>query len=110
MRDLSIRWRFEVNLLAVARQGERLRKRLQQVRFEVGDVLLLQGTPGTLQEAMKALGCLPLAERGLKIGEPQRIILAVGIFGFAIAIAAVGLVPIQVIFRIAAALIASSLA
>jgi len=102
VRDLSIRWRFEVNLLAVARQGERLRKRLQQVRFEVGDVLLLQGTPGTLQEAMKALGCLPLAERGLKIGEPQRIILAVGIFGFAIAIAAVGLVPIQVIFPIAA--------
>ncbi|HDS64069.1 MAG TPA: SLC13 family permease [Methanofollis liminatans] len=102
VRDLSIRWRFEVNLLAVARQGERLRERLQQVRFEVGDVLLLQGTPGTLQEAMKALGCLPLAERGLKIGEPQRIILSVGIFGFAIAIAAVGLVPIQIIFPMAA--------
>lgn len=102
VRDLSIRWRFEVNLLAVARQGERLRERLQQVRFEVGDVLLLQGTPGTLQEAMRALGCLPLAERGLKIGEPQRIILSVGIFGSAIAIAAVGLVPIQVIFPMAA--------
>lgn len=51
---------------------------------------------------MKSLGCFPLAERGLKIGEPQRIILSVGIFGFAIAIAAMGLVPVQIIFPIAA--------
>jgi di/tricarboxylate transporter len=51
---------------------------------------------------MKTLGCLPLAERGLKIGEPRRIALAVGIFGVAIAIAALGIVPIQVIFPVAA--------
>ena len=102
VEEMHLRWYFGVNLLAVARQGERLRERLHRIRIQPGDVLLLQGTTGTLQEAMKALGCLPLAERGLKIGEPRRIALAVGIFGIAIAIAALGIIPIQVIFPIAA--------
>lgn len=102
VRDINIRWYFGVNLLAVARQGERLRQRLHRIQLKPGDVLLLQGTPGSLHEAVRALGFLPLAERGLKIGEPRRILLSTGIFGCAIAIAAIGLLPIQIIFPIAA--------
>lgn len=102
VREINLRYYFGVNLLAVARQGERLRERLHRIRLKPGDVLLLQGTTGTLLEAMKTLGCLPLAERGLKIGEPRRIGLSVGIFGFAIAIAALGIVPVQIIFPVAA--------
>jgi len=51
---------------------------------------------------MKTLGCLPLAERGLKIGTPRRILLAVGIFGISVLITALGLVPVQIIFPLAA--------
>lgn len=102
VRAIDPRFSFGVNLIAVARQGERLKQRLRWIRPGVGDVLLLQGTEGTLQEAVKALGLLPLAERGLKIGEPRRIFLALGIFGCAIALAAFNIIPIQVIFPIAA--------
>lgn len=102
VREINLRYYFGVNLLAIARQGERLKERLHRIRLQPGDVLLLQGTTGTLLEAMKTLGCLPLAERGLKIGEPRRIALSVGIFGFAIAIAALGIVPVQIIFPVAA--------
>jgi di/tricarboxylate transporter len=102
VRDMDIRWYFGVNLLAVARQGERLRERLRKIRLKPGDVLLLQGMAGALQEAVKSYGFLPLAERGLKIGEPKRILLATGIFAGAIAIAAAGLIPVQVIFPMAA--------
>lgn len=102
VRETDIGRRFGVFVLAVARQGERLQERLHGIHFHAGDVLLLQGTPGTLQETVKALGCLPLAERGLKIGEPRKVMLAVGIFGLAILIAALGLVPVQIIFLIAA--------
>ncbi len=102
VQEIDIRQRFGVNLLAVARQGEQLRERLHGIRFKGGDVILLQGTSGTLLEAMKTLGCLPLAERGLKIGTPRRILLAVGIFGISVMIAALGLVPLQIIFPLAA--------
>jgi len=102
VRETDIRHRFGVNVLAVARQGERIRERLHGIRFRTGDVLLLQGTPGTLQEAVKALDYLPLAERGLKIGEPRQVMLAVSIFACAILISSLGYVPVQIIFPIAA--------
>jgi di/tricarboxylate transporter len=102
VQEIDMRRRFGINLLAVARQGEQLRARLHGIRFKGGDVILLQGTSGTLLETMKTLGCLPLAERGLKIGTPRRILLAVGIFGISVLITALGLVPVQIIFPLAA--------
>ena len=101
--SLNLRGRHSVNLLAVARQGSRLRGRLANIQFRAGDVLLLQGQTETMQEALRTLGCLPLAERGLRIGQPRRLLLAVGVFGAAIVIAATGLLPIQVALVSAAA-------
>jgi di/tricarboxylate transporter len=102
VREINLRASFGVNLLAVARQGVLLKERLNNIRFQAGDVLLIQGTEGTLKEMVKVLGCLPLAERGLKIGRPKRVILSVSIFAIAITIAALGLVPTQIILSIAA--------
>ena len=102
VRTLNLRWRHGVNLLAVARQGSRLQTGLGRTRFQVGDVILLQGPLETLQETVSALGCLPLAERGLRLGRPRQLLLAGGIFGAAIVVAAVDLLPVQVAFIIAA--------
>jgi len=103
-RSLNLRWRYGINLLAVARQGERLKARLDRLRFRAGDVLLLQGGTETLQEALTDLGCLPLAERGLRVGQPRRILLAVGIAGAALAASGTGLLPVQIAFAGAAVL------
>jgi di/tricarboxylate transporter len=100
--SLNLRWRYGVNLLAVARQGERLRERLGRIRFNPGDVLLLQGQTETLQEALLTLGCLPLAERGLRIGQPRRVLFSAGLFGSAIALTALDLLPVQIAFVAAA--------
>ena len=100
--NLNLRWRYGVNLLAVARQGERIRARLSRIRFNPGDVLLLQGRTDTLQEAMSMLGCLPLAERGLRIGQPRRIFFSTGLFGCAIAVTAMDFLPVQIAFVAAA--------
>jgi di/tricarboxylate transporter len=97
-RSLNLRWRFGLNLLGVARQGSRLRGRLRNIRFQAGDVLLLQGPVETLPETLSTLGCLPLAERGLRLGRPRRILLGVTIFVAALLLAAAGLLPIQVAF------------
>ena len=90
---LDLRERHEVNVLAVARQGHRLRERLGQIRFAAGDILLVQASEESLQTALNELGCLPLASRGLRIGKPRNVILASGIFAAALALIALELAP-----------------
>ena len=101
-RSLHMRWRYGINLLAVARQGERLKERLARIRFEVGDVLLLQGPSENIQDTLSTLGCLPLARRELRLGQKRRIILSIVIFGIAIALTVFGLLPVDVAFTGAA--------
>jgi di/tricarboxylate transporter len=102
--SLNMRWRYGVNLLAVARQGERLAERLGVIRFRAGDILLLQGPQRALQGALANLGCLPLADRDLQIGRPRRLVFSIGIFGLGLVLATLGVLPIQVAL-VAAALI-----
>lgn len=97
------RTQWGVNLLAVARQDEPIHERLEEVRFRVGDVLLLQGDAETLPDAVTAVGCLPLAERGLERGRPNRVVLSIGVFGAAIVLMAMGIVSAPVAFVGAAA-------
>ncbi len=100
----NLRWIHGINLLAVAREGARVRDRLNQIRFRPGDILLLQGKKDTLYAALPKIGCLPLAERGLKIGGHKMIMLAVGIFGTALGISALGILPVQITFSAAVVL------
>lgn len=95
-RDLNLRWSYGVNLLGVARQGARLWERLGNIRFRAGDVLLLQGRQGALSEAVHQLGCLPLAHRLLRLGQPRRIFLAVSILVLAVLTTTFNLLPIQI--------------
>lgn len=97
------RTQWAVNLLAVARQDEPIHERLDEVRFRIGDVLLLQGDAQTLPDAVTAAGCLPLAERGLERGRPNRVALSVAVFGAAVLLMAFGAVSAPIAFVGAAA-------
>jgi di/tricarboxylate transporter len=103
-RNLYLRSRYGMNLLAVARQGQRMRERLSGIRFRAGDVLLLQGRTDALPETLSTLGCLPLAERGLRLGQPRRVVLSTAIFGSALVGSAIGVLPVQIAFVAAAVL------
>jgi di/tricarboxylate transporter len=96
--SLDLRARYGINLLAVSRQGARLSARLDRIRFQMGDVLLLQGHNATLREVLATLGCLPLAQRSLRIGQPRRIFLSLAVFVVALVLAATGILPAQVAF------------
>ena len=104
VEQMHLRWRHGMNLLAVARQGARIRSPLRRVRVQPGDILLLQGPEGSVHESLGVLGCLPLADRELQIGRPSRVLTALGIFGIAIVLTAAGLVPVQIAFAGAALL------
>ncbi|MFI9652299.1 SLC13 family permease [Guyparkeria halopsychrophila] len=91
---LDLRERYGVNILAVARQGKRLKQRLSHIRFLPGDILLLQGREESLPDAMSRLGCLPLASRGFHIARPRRVALGAGIFATGLVLVAFDLLPV----------------
>jgi len=95
--DLLLRTRYSINLLAVSRQGRRSLARLRALRIAAGDVLLMQGSPEALAEFASNAGCVPLAERELRIPDRRRAIAASGIMALAIAAAAFG-VPAALAF------------
>lgn len=104
-RAVHMRRQHNVNLLGIARHGRRARVRLRDVRIQVGDVLLLQGTARDLEEALAGLGCIPLAERDLGVGRPRRLLLAGGTFLAAVGAVLAGWLPVQIAFVAAAALL-----
>ena len=99
-----LRRRFGVTLLAVSRQGRPIRERLTKLPLKAGDVLLLQGDADRMPDAIKAIGCLPLAERGLQPGQRRQAGLCVAIFAAAIAGATAGLLPFPLALSLAALL------
>ena len=102
---LQLRQRFRVNLLAVRRAGRRIAQRLRRVRFQPGDVIVLQGALDTMPETLADLGCLPLAQRNIRLGERRRAALSIPILAIAMILVAFQLVPVAVAFFGAATLI-----
>ncbi|MBT5899357.1 MAG: SLC13 family permease [Rhodospirillaceae bacterium] len=101
-RTANLRNRQGLNLLAIARQGQRVRSRLDRVVMRPGDVLLLQGDSGAMPDTLSRLGCLPLMRRGLRLGEERRVLLGLGIFAGALAASGLGLLPAAVALTAAA--------
>lgn len=87
-----------INLVALSRSGKRMVERLGETALEPGDVLLLQGPLSILTDRIVALGLLPLAERELRLGSVRRDILPVAILAAAMALTALGLVPVAIAF------------
>ncbi|MFP4335763.1 MAG: SLC13 family permease [Wenzhouxiangella sp.] len=97
---LKLRTQYDINLLAVSRQGQRTIARLRTLRFRPSDVLLLQGPVDVVHEFAVNNGCIPLAERSLRIPRQDHALAATGIMLSAVAIAAVGLLPTAVAFML----------
>ena len=98
VEDISLRECFGVNLLALSRRGRPIRQRLRRVRFQFGDLVVLQAKATGLPETLSALGCLPLAERDLAIGRVRKRWLALTVMIVTIALVATGTVPVTLAF------------
>ncbi|MGN6268378.1 MAG: SLC13 family permease [Sphingomonas sp.] len=102
---LRLQERYGVNLIAVSRRGERLVKSLGKTVLQGGDVIVLQGALNLLPDKLRDLGCLPLAERQLKLGSDRKGWLAILILAAAMISTATGYVPVAVAFFAAAGLV-----
>ncbi len=100
--SISMRSTYGLNLLAIARRETRMQSRLDHLVFMPGDVILLQGRSHMLHDTMKAMRCLPLAKRELRMGYRKNLVMSLGIFGVSIVLTAAGLLSVQVAFGMAA--------
>lgn len=100
--ELHLSDRFGVNLLAVARNDDQLKKRINRIKFKAGDVLLLQGYTANMEETVAEMGCLPLADRGFSIGRPKTMSLGLGLFAAAIAAVVLNLLRVEIAFTLTA--------
>lgn len=103
---LGLRARYGINLLAIRRHGRAIRERLSRVQIAAGDVVVLQGNLERLPAMLSELGCLPLADRKLRIGAPARIFLPIVLLGAAVVVTATGLLPAAIAFVAASLAIA----
>lgn len=98
--DILLRTRYGVNLLALSREGTRSMKRLRSIEIQSGDLLLMQGPPESITEFASDSGCVPLAQRELRIPNRRKLWQASLIMLFAIGGAAFGLLPAAVSFAV----------
>lgn len=103
--DIRLRTQYNVNVLAIARENIKIKKRIAKTRLKKGDVLLLQGEPENLKETMRSLQCLPLATREINFGKPRRVIGALSIFAAAIALVIFGVLRVEIAFSLAAVIL-----
>jgi di/tricarboxylate transporter len=104
--QLRLRERHGVNLLAMSRRGRRTTARLSNIRFEAGDVVVLQGDEASMPDRLAELGCLPLAERNLRFGKPRQQVLSLLILAAAMIVSALEILPVGITFVAAATLVA----
>jgi len=85
-------------LMAVARQDKPIHKRLGNIKFRVGDVLLLQGSEEEFKNIIISLDMLPLAEREIEVGVFSKVSYALLIFTVSILLSILSIVPTTVSF------------
>lgn len=103
--SINLRNNYNVNLVAISRQGVQLRNRLGEIRFRTGDILLIQIADQNISTVLSALKGLPLAQRGISINArelraPRTVTLSV--FLGSIALTTFGILPVQLAFTLAA--------
>ena len=104
-KTINLRNAYNVNLVAIARQGQNHRGRMGETVFKPGDILLLQAADQNIRTVLTRLKALPLAERGLQINLGKlknKRMLGMGIFVTSIVLTSVGLIPVQLSFSLAA--------
>ena len=96
--NLRLAGRYEINLLALSRQGRRSVKRLSSTALKGGDALLMMGTEDNLRNFANEQRCVPLAQRDITIPNKEKAYVALVAMGLAVAGAAFGLLPAAISF------------
>jgi di/tricarboxylate transporter len=99
-REMHLRARYGVNLLAVSREGHAPRSALRTAKLRSGDLLLVQGPADAVAEFINDTGCVPLGARDLRLPDKRMAMLAAAIMLVAIALVTLGALPAAAAFAL----------
>lgn len=102
---LMLKERLGIRLIAISREGSRLRNKPSGVKLVAGDILALQGVLDAMPGQLNQLGLLPLAQRQIRLGRKRKGWLAIAILAGAMLATATGLVPVALAFFAGAGLV-----
>lgn len=94
--DLRLLYRRGVTLLGISRQGRRFRERVRKLPIKAGDVVLLLGPEGRVNNAAEWLGVLPIADRSHAVIQRSKALLAIAVFAVAVGLSVIGWLPLAV--------------
>ncbi len=95
-QGIGLAWRQNTVLMGISRRGQRIAQHIRQTQVLPGDILLLLCPRDRGPDVAEWLGVLPLAERGLNVTANEKVWLAIGLFGAAVAAASLGLLYLPV--------------
>lgn len=94
LRTVQFRERYGVQVLAINRHGETLRRKISQLRLKLGDVLLVQGPPEALGKLNLEFNFRILGTVRKERPNWQRAPIAIIVFIVSLAIATLNIVPL----------------
>ena len=97
LRSLRFRQRFGVAVLAVHRSGQSVRTSLSGVHFRVGDIVLMMGSPASLQRFEEERDFLVLGAVKTPRVRREKATIAIVIATSVVTLAALNLAPISVL-------------
>ncbi|UPQ89570.1 SLC13 family permease [Vibrio sinaloensis] len=98
--DLALQARYGANLLALSREGHKKTHRLRSQSILSGDLLLLQGNQESINAFASDYGCVPLAQRELRLPNKRNAWLSSLIMLASISAAAMGILPATIAFAL----------
>jgi di/tricarboxylate transporter len=102
LQEVDFREKYELNVLAVWREGRAVISELAGLKLKVGDALLVQGTAARLQLLQKDRDLVLLEEDPDAVLKPKRFALALGITLVTLATAAADVFPTAVVIFVGA--------
>ncbi|MDA8146888.1 MAG: SLC13 family permease [Thermaerobacter sp.] len=96
LAEVRFRQQYHLAVVAVSRLGEGIHDRLSQVRFRVGDTLILRGSREDLGRLAQGGTLLLQEEVEYQPGHPDRAVLAVATMAAVLLAAAAGWLPVAV--------------
>ena len=95
-KSYRLLYRYKVALVGVSRRGVKFRDDVRKLELMGGDVLLLLGGKKRLDDVTTRLSLLPLADRGQRVIQRDKVWWSVGIFAAAIVAASTGLIYLPI--------------
>lgn len=102
LRDLEIDVKYEVEVSALSRYGERLKEKLKDINLKYGDVLLLRGSERNINDFLSDFGLLPLAKRDTNLLSSSNMAAAMLIFLTSILLTTFRIFPVEISFFLGA--------